>query len=83
MDANRLGRYGELVEIKADMMVLAERMGRIKSVLKGWRGRGQQARLVLGEGLGHGAGIVAGPGALMGGSVPREEGLTIAFVYAW
>src|SRR5882762_4947137 len=59
-------------------MVLAERMGRIKSVLKGWRGSGSKRACSSLEGLRHGAGIVAGPGALMRDLVAPEEGLTIA-----
>ena len=77
--ANRLGRDGVIVEIKADVDGLGGTNGKNQIGVEGMEGQRQQARLFFGEGLRHGAGIVAGPGALMGDLVPPEEGLTIAF----
>ena len=40
-------------------------------------GQGQQARLFLSNGLGHGAGIILRPGALMGHLIAPEMSLAI------
>src|ERR1035438_9534839 len=78
--ANRLGRDGVVVEVKTDIDGLGGTNGKNQIGIQGMQGRRQQARLFLGEDLGHGAGIVSGPGALMGDLISPEQGLTIAFL---
>lgn len=77
--AHGLGRDRVMVEVEAhvDGLGRADRNDRIGG--EGAGGRGQQAGLFFGEGLGHRATVVARPGALMGHLVPPEEGLTVAF----
>ena len=59
-------------------MVLAERMGTNQIGVERMEWQRQQPRLLFGEGLRHGAAIVARPRALMGDLVTPEQGLTIA-----
>src|SRR5271157_319149 len=75
--AQRWGRDGIIIEVKADAKGLIGVNGAPHVAAEGVSGERQQARFLFLKNLGDGARVVAGPGALMGDLVAPLEGLAV------